>query len=278
MQRLQAVELDILKVIDKLCRENDIDYFIDSGTCLGAMRHGGFIPWDDDVDVGMPIEDYDRFCEIAPTLLPEGYSLHVAENTQGFSALWAKVYKDGTRFIDDNCDEAGCEQAIFVDVLPYCRLDANEKKARRQCRKARLTQMKSYLKHFSRPKVPENVPARPLMKLACKLVHHTIAHMWKQEDLERTRLHIFDSDNPSNTWTCAVYTNFGSFDDATLFPTRDMVFEGVTLRAPNDVNTYLKTMYGDYMQLPPESNRYTHAPVILDFGDGINVLEAISND
>ena len=74
LQRLQAVDLEIAAAVDKICRENDIDYFIDGGTLLGAVRHGGFIPWDDDIDIGMPKDDFDRFCEIAPALLPKGYS------------------------------------------------------------------------------------------------------------------------------------------------------------------------------------------------------------
>lgn len=152
LQRLQAIERDIVAVIDKICRENDIEYFIDGGTCLGAVRHGGFIPWDDDVDLGMPKADYDRFCAIAPELLPAGYSLHTSTNTTGFSGLWAKVFKDGTRFIDDNALEAGCEQGAFVDIFPYCQLDADPKVAQRQCKKARVAQLKSYLRHFSRPK------------------------------------------------------------------------------------------------------------------------------
>ena len=73
LRRLQLVELDILRDIDKVCREHGIRYFLDSGTLLGAVRHGGFIPWDDDVDLGMPRHDYERFLEIAPRALGDAY-------------------------------------------------------------------------------------------------------------------------------------------------------------------------------------------------------------
>ena len=132
LQRLQAVDLEIAAAVDKICRENDIDYFIDGGTLLGAVRHGGFIPWDDDIDIGMPKDDFDRFCEIAPALLPKGYSLHTSANTKGFAPLWTKVFKNDTKFIEDVCTEAGYEQGIFVDILPFCRLDANEAVAKKQ--------------------------------------------------------------------------------------------------------------------------------------------------
>lgn len=122
------------------------------------MRHGGFIPWDDDIDIGMPKDDFDRFCEIAPALLPKGYSLHTSANTKGFAPLWTKVFKNDTKFIEDVCTEAGYEQGIFVDILPFCRLDANEAVAKKQCRKARAAQVQSYLKHFAHPKIPTDIP------------------------------------------------------------------------------------------------------------------------
>lgn len=273
LERLHAEELGIIAAIDKVCRDNDIDYFLDGGSCLGAVRHGGFIPWDDDMDIGMTMEDYKRFCTIAPTALPEGYSLHSSTDTPGFSALWVKVFKDGTRFIDDNAFEAGCEQSIFVDVFAYCPLDADEARAEKQLAAARMAQVKSYLKHFSRPKIAASTPLRPLMVMGCKLVHHSIAKLWKQGKLQADFDKAFDTDTPSKRWTEAAYGYYGTFNEDVLFPTQDIKFDGLTLRAPHDTHSYLTTLYGDYMEFPPESERYTHAPVILDFGDGINVIE-----
>lgn len=73
LRRLQIAELGILEAIDRVCRENGIMYFIDSGTVLGARRHGGFIPWDDDIDLGMPRDDFERFLEVAPEALGERF-------------------------------------------------------------------------------------------------------------------------------------------------------------------------------------------------------------
>ena len=126
---MQDAERSILAAIDATCRENGITYFIDSGTCLGAVRHGGFIPWDDDADVGMPIEDYRRFLELAPKALPQGFSLHTMRDTKGLPVLWAKVFLDGTLFYDDLYEQAGCRQSIFVDVFPYVALDRDPVRA-----------------------------------------------------------------------------------------------------------------------------------------------------
>lgn len=150
--RLQRVETDILKAVDAVCRENGLVYFLDGGTCLGAVRHGGFIPWDDDADIGMPYDDYQKFLEIAPTALPEGYSLHTCTNSEGFSALWSKVYKDGTRFIDANSKEASSNQGIFVDIFPFFPMESDERARSKQVRSCANWQCMSYLHAFSNPK------------------------------------------------------------------------------------------------------------------------------
>lgn len=274
LKRLQAIELEMLAVIDRICRANSLDYFVSGGTCLGAVRHGGFIPWDDDVDIDLPKADYDRFLELAPKALPEGYSLHTSTDTKGMSALWAKVYRDGTRFIDANASEAGCEQAVFIDVFPVCRADADPKKAQGQYKRARMAQLKSYLKHFSNPKIPASGALGHVLLLGCRIVHATIARTWRQASLQRAFDDAFDTSDPSSTWIEPANPEYMKFPEDVLFPTKDMEFGELTLRAPHDCDAYLTLQYGDYMQLPPEESRYTHAPDILDLGDGIDVMKA----
>ena len=108
LKKLQATELEILLVFKKWCNENNITWFIDSGTCLGAMRHQGFIPWDDDIDVGLPRKDYERLLALSKDGFPEGYSIHTSED-DGYTSLFAKMYKDETVFATQT---RGCGQFL----------------------------------------------------------------------------------------------------------------------------------------------------------------------
>lgn len=126
LRKLQLLELRILKDIDRVCRELGVTYFLDSGSVLGAFRHGGFIPWDDDVDLGMPRADYDRFVAEAPKLLGDDYVVSTPETNQSQAALFCKIWLRGTRFVTEETIEASFDQGIFIDITPYDLLSSDE--------------------------------------------------------------------------------------------------------------------------------------------------------
>ncbi len=276
LKRLQDAETEILLVVDNVCRENGIDYFLMAGNLLGAVRHGGFIPWDDDTDIGMAWEDYCKFIEIAPKALPEGYSLHTMENTPGFAPLWVKVYKDGTRFVDEIADEAGCDQGIFLDVLPFRRLNADEAAAWKQCKRGIFWQRMAYLHFLAHPNVPAKTSMRALKVFACKVAHYTVARAYSPATIKRKWEGVFDipESQQGSNWMNASYTYNKLLGEDVIFPTKDMEYDGHIVRGPNNPDAFLRSEYkGDYMQYPPMEDRYTHLPLVLDFGDGVNVME-----
>lgn len=273
LKKLQETELKLLQVVTKLCRDHNLVYFIDGGTCLGAVRHGGFIPWDDDIDIGMPMEDYLKFLKLAPKHLPSGYSLHSCENTENFTALWAKVYIDGTHFEDSNCIEAGTYQGIFLDVFPYFQLDENPHKARHQRRILAFWQALSYLKGFAHPNVPPQLRCQSILKKLLNIVH-ILLKIVPQKLIVSGFWRAASPSVASDIWYCGAPISAQTiFDGQTLFPTQDILFAGFRVQAPADLDTYLRSMYGDYMQIPPREQRHTHVPEVLDFGDGVNVMK-----
>ena len=274
LERLQQEELGILREVARVCADLGLTWFMDSGSCLGAVRHGGFIPWDDDIDVALPLEDYRTFCEKAPALLSDAYGLHTYAQTENYPPLWAKVYKKGTRFMSEQMAEAGFEQGIFVDVFAFARLDSHPRTARRQRRRAARWQRVSYLRCFSRPKLPDGLPLRPVFAWGCRVAHRVARALFSRSFVERRFEHNLASGDGAGLWYDPFYPQYGTFATQTLFPPVKMGFAGEAFPVPRDAPAYLAEMYGDYLALPPEHKRGACPPMVLDFGDGVNVMDA----
>lgn len=273
LKKLQQIELEVLLSISSVCNSLEINWFMDSGTALGALRHQGFIPWDDDIDIGMIREDYSRFLNEAPSLLAErGCSLHTSRNTAGFAPMFAKVFKDGTRFETQETREAGLTQGIFVDVFPYDFLYKDNKAREKQFRTAKYAQYFSYLYQAESVSVPHNGPIGKLEHLACSFIH------------KASRLFIKDANVYQDAYdSCALEQKqigaseyctdlHGSYMKpmtvATLVPTQKAIFEGYELPVPGKVEDYLCNLYGNWRQIPAPEDRHTHLPLLIDFGDG----------
>ena len=269
LKKLQATELEILLILRDFCAEHDVLWFLDGGTLLGAVRHGGFIPWDDDVDVGMLRKDYDRFVALAKQDLPDGFSYHDASNTPGYAAMFGKIYKDGTQFLTDETLEAGCSQGIFVDIFPYDRLAASPEQRRRQLHNARTWQSMAYLYHAKTIVVPHRGALGSFEKAGCRIAHHLVRAASSPEVIEaRYGRSILSDDKTCSEVLTLAWPNMTPFPIDAILPMATVQFEGHDFPAPGQTTAYLEATYGDWRALPAPEDRRTHLPKFLDFGDG----------
>ena len=119
LRQLQLVELKILLEIKRICELANINYFLIGGTLLGAVRHGGFIPWDDDIDIGMLRDDYNRFLDVFPQLSNKEYTLGTYNTDRGHVFSFGKIRLNGTQFREPRNEHILDNQGIYVDIFPY---------------------------------------------------------------------------------------------------------------------------------------------------------------
>lgn len=273
LKKLQEIELEILKVVASICDQLGITWFSDSGTSIGAIRHHGFIPWDDDIDIGIPFDEYKTFVDKAPEIVPEGYGIYLPTQTEKYSPLWAKVYKKNTKFVSDLNLDAGFMGGIFVDVFPFVQLDSNKDLAQKQIRSMANWQRVSYLYHSSNLKISNTGIARLLAKIAFICGHGFLQAAYTPEKIFKNFSKICESGNHEGDWCCASYPLSGIYTTEELFPVSSCPFEDMVIPTPHDAHAVLTKQYGNFMQLPPEEKRKNTPVRILDFGNGVNVLE-----
>ena len=269
LRKLQMVELDILEAFASFCDENNLTWFLDSGSALGAVRHKGFIPWDDDIDVGMLREDYDRFIELTSCQFVEGYSVHTARNTTGFAGMFAKIYKDGTSFDTEETLDAGLNQGIFVDIFPYDYLAEKRIAQLRQRFGAKIWQSVSYLMHSSHIVVPHKGIIGSLERGLCSWAHHIVKRMFSAEIVcRRFENAIKCNSEASSLLLPFAWPNIKGIPEPVLVPVSYAEFEGLSFPCPARAINYLEQMYGNWSIIPDPENRRTHLPLRIDFGDG----------
>ena len=261
LRRLQLTQLEILKVVDKFCRENDLRYSLYAGTLLGAVRYKGFIPWDDDLDICMARDQYNRFIELWNQKRPKGYILQNQENTPGFTQTFSKIRKEHTTFLQPVDLPDRYHVGIFIDVFPVDRIP-NGKVERL------LFQVYCILFHlYTKEYIPidANRVERVITKCLLQGVPKGFHGMIKKALLKK--LESYDQNKDYQRIFADGYKEIKLPMPKDLMDNYcELEFEDSYLMSMSDWDTYLRTEYGDYMTPPPESERVPiHNAQIIDF-------------
>ena len=280
LHRVWRVQLGIYQAFADICERNGLRYYAGFGSALGAIRHGGFIPWDDDMDLCMPREDYETFLQLAPAQLPPELELQHIGVTEGFVLPFAKICDRRTTFIEETDTNRRYHSGIFVDLFAQDAApdgEAERKKQYRQCwRWARMCSLAEY----GRAKLPEGL--NPVIRLgargACWMLHgifrlfHLTPAFFYRRYLRAARAYEGEK---IRTWVSlgdmSVDPDYDPAD--VLYPTRPVPFEDIQIRVPGKTEEYLTILYGDFMTLPPEEKRWNHYPAVLKFAEDAEAKE-----
>ena len=254
LRSVQLTELRLLREVDRICRKRGIRYNIIAGTMLGAVRHGGFIPWDDDADVAMMRDEYEKFRKaVREELDPDEFYFQEIRDTPGYRWGYGKLRKKGTVFLREHQEHMPYEQGVFIDIFPLDAVPSPwigravknfECFAVRKMLWSRVGKLadRSTLKRkvFAlMDKVPESA--------VTGYFHNMVKRAGRLKDPKWVRILMFPT--PNREYAYKRYWYEGS---------EEIAFEGYMFRGVISPDDYLTFKFGGYMELPPEKDRKVH--------------------
>ena len=273
LRRLQLCELEILRDFTAVCEKNDIAYFGMAGTGIGALRHGGFIPWDDDIDVGVLYRDYDRLMKLIEEEYPDKYVVVNAGRYSDCPIMNTHIVMKGTRFAESCSRKLDYPQGVFLDVFTLFKSPADEAERRRRSSKAWLYGKMLILRHIAFPSLPFRGFKAKLAHCVTAVAHVFVSLFWSHKRLYKKIMSLCTEyegqDTGFNEWFFDTKKHASVYTDDAIFPLKKLKFEGLDMCFPNKLEERLTAFYGDYMQLPPPEKRHNHCPDELVLPDDV---------
>lgn len=263
LRNVQEIEIEILRDIKRVCEENDIEYFLIGGTALGAQRHEGFIPWDDDIDIGMTRENYNKFLNIAQSYIHKDFFLQTPYEDKNSPFAYAKVRKNNTVFVEWCNRNVRMHSGIYVDIFPYDNIPDDEFLRKKQFQKVQLLQ-----KLFMWRQTPD-INVKPLnigehiKNFIRRSIYLFIKLIPKKIILSKLNYQMcLYNDTNTKTKACLFFPKYmvECMENEVLYPLCYTMFENISVPVPNNIDKYLKTHYGNYEELPPKEERVGHKP------------------
>lgn len=255
--KIWTVELELFETFKKICQKYQLKYFLIGGALIGAIRHGGFIPWDDDIDIGMPREDFKKFLKIVNAELPNSMEVQYGFTKEGrFEELMRIRNKNTTGILTRNLKD-GMNNGIFIEIYCYTSVPSSMwgQKAQMYFMNFFGTILDSYVKQeTSRKTTRKQKLVHGLSKVICKVLPKSAAyHLWnlshdifasKDSELMNCEISMFGIETGRSVW-----------NRVDIEPLIEVPFENTTALIPHNYDSCLKKCYGDYMSLPPVEQR-----------------------
>lgn len=246
IHELRQIQMGILDEVHQYCEAHGLRYFLSSGTLIGAVRHKGYIPWDDDIDIYMPRKDYEQF--LREFKGSEQFKLLNPAKEPHYYYTFAKVVDLRTRMVEDETE--GFEIGVFMDIFPVDYVTGNLQE------RERVFKLKKLLYKIRRCKISNS---NPLQSRLAYIVYKYLPLSVKQIERKIRRLIVLEE--PTHTvcnMTEAGPKMKGCFPAADVATSIDIEFEGKLYKTMVGYKDYLERTYGDYMTLPPVEQRVTH--------------------
>lgn len=257
-ESLHKIQLEIFKEFILICKELNLKYYVIGGTALGTLRHGGFIPWDDDIDVGMPRSSYELFLKEAPKIISNQYFIQTHITDRFYPHNFAKIRDNNTTFIERNVKHLDINHGVYIDIFPLDGVSSSSIYNFFFKMKNKIL-TKKINEFFDLTMFQER---RTLKSRVFQIFVNFLLFRYNNQEL------VFMKDTllkKKKYEDCDTIANFcGSWGEKEIVPKsyfgegRKMKFEDLNVVIPEKIEDYLLRLYGDYMKLPPIQNRITH--------------------
>ena len=266
LKTVQQTQLLLLDEFSSLCEKLGLNWFVYGGTMIGTVKYHGFIPWDDDVDVALPREDFAVLAEKGADCLADAFYLQTPYTDPRTPYPYMKLRLKGTRYIEYGTHKIDMEQGIYMDIYPIDHLPADDKAYRNMYRSFRRLQKMFVFRQcpYSQSKNPSLIgrakkAARRIVSAALKVL--PARSIIRRADRIATKYNATETGRYGNLFYPRPVNVFAS-----IFPLKEAEFEGRKVFLPHDWENHLRSRYGNIDELPPPEKRIGHRPYILDFG------------
>jgi len=252
LYKLKQIELDIFKNFINVCQKLNLKYYLLGGTLLGAVRHEGFIPWDDDIDVGMPRKDYEVFISKGQEMLPKKYFIQNFYSDLDFPLNFTKIRDNETTFLETSVRKLNINHGVFIDVFPLDFYPNKEKERNRiKIKKKILDSRISSAFYFNKKRFSFKLC---LLKVVSHMFYPSISKaVQKKEKLYKSVTDGKFLVNHSGAWGDKEVVPAEWYGEGCL-----LKFNGLEVVAPKEYDKWLSQVYGNYMIFPPEESRIPH--------------------
>lgn len=253
LRQIQLIQLEMLEEVKRICEKCNIRYNIIAGTLLGAVRHGGYIPWDDDADVALLRPEYEKFREACKTELDKDrFYFQDHRNTRGYRWGYGKLRRKETVFLRENQEHMPYEQGIFIDIFPLDNVP--DVYPLRVLHNFQCFCIRKLLWSEVGKRAEKNAGMRMLYSLLSKIplerifqYYNHIMYFWNKRETKWVRILTFPTPNKEYGYYKKWYEQ-----------SNDYVFEGKTFKGIREYDAYLNFKFEKYMELPPKEKQKTH--------------------